>query len=104
MERDPTAGAEMEGLPPPKSLEAIFEEMKSRRISEPETTSGWKQYNLWQREKRPRTRFLNNASIWVFARNTLAREMRRAKGAKLKRDPGLVAMERYAQEWGKRKR
>ena len=105
MERERTAGVEVEGLPPPKSLEAILEEMKSRRIDELESTIAWQQYNPWQREKPRKRRSLNNASIsiWVFARKMIAREMRRAKGIKPKRDPELVAMERYAQDWERRK-
>lgn len=94
--------AKVEGVAPVKSPEEMFAEMKQRR-GEPEVTMGWKQYNPWMKEKPRKRRFLNTASIWVFAKKMIAQEMRAAKGIKPKVDPTKLAMERFAVDWERKK-
>lgn len=87
---------------PPRSIESILEELKQKKES-PELTMGWKQYAPFRPEKPRKKRFLNTASIWVFAKKMIAKEMRAAKGIKPKVDPQRAAMERFAAEWDRKK-
>lgn len=86
----------------PKSLAAILEEKNNNWNNQDLTELGWRQYSPFRAEKPRQKRFLNTASIWVFARKVMAEEWRKAKGVK-RPDPTKVAMERYALEWDKKK-
>ncbi|MDI6815108.1 MAG: hypothetical protein QMC90_03405 [Dehalococcoidales bacterium] len=95
-----------QALPPPKSAEELFEEMKQRR-EEPEFAAiSWKQYAPFKPEKPKQRRFLNAASIWVFARKMIAQEWKRARGIPSRDDPVKLARERlesFAADYKRRK-